>query len=81
MGLAGSNGIPIQHGIAIDGAGHSRAGLIVHDGDRIDLDVIDDILDSGIVAGDRDRIVLVPIVKGMSAEELTTPFWTALTLR
>jgi len=66
--LGGVDGVLVQDWIAIDGTGQSHTRMVVHDGDGIDFDVADDLFDARIVACERDRIVLVPIKEGVSAE-------------
>src|ERR1035438_8965504 len=47
-GLGGVDRVLVECRVSIDGAGNSETYLVVHDGDRIDFDVADYVLDTWV---------------------------------
>ena len=67
-GFGGVDGVAVELGGAVDGAGGGEADTVVHGGDGGDLDVVDEVLDAGIIGDEGGGGVFVDGAVGDAAE-------------
>ena len=64
----GIDGVPVQRRVAVHGARHREPDAVIHRRNRIDLNFVDHVFDTGRCRGDGQSGVAIGIVVGMTAQ-------------